>query len=49
MLEKPPQASGIAFWISGSANRVKSEANAKDPPDHPVSDGVAEEIQQNPA
>jgi hypothetical protein len=47
MFEQPPESSGPAFWIPGSADRIESEANAKNSSDSPVGDGMAAEIEEN--
>ena len=48
MFEQPPESSGPAFWISGPADRVESEVNAKNSADNPMGDGMAAEIEENP-
>ena len=48
MLEHPTHASGIAFGIAGSSDGIESEANAENPPDGPVRDAVAEEVEKSP-
>src|SRR2546426_9409378 len=49
MFEQPTESSVPAFWISGPADGIESEANAQNSSDNPVGDGVAAEIQENPA
>src|SRR6266699_5230683 len=49
MFEQPPESSGPALWIASPAYRVESEANAKNSSDSPVGDGMAAEVQENPA
>ena len=49
MFEQPPEARRPAFWIPGPADRVESEANAKNSSDNPVGDGMAGEIEENPS
>ncbi len=49
MFEQPAESSGPAFWISGPADCVESEANAKNSSDHPVGDGMTAEVEENPS
>jgi hypothetical protein len=49
MFEQPTEPSRPAFWISGPADRVESKANAKHSSDHPVSNGMATKIEENPS
>src|SRR5438309_6865956 len=49
MFEQPPESSGPAFGIASPADGIESEANAKNSSDNPVGDGMAAEIQENPA
>ena len=48
MLEHPTHAGGVAFGIAGSADGVEGETNAENPPNGPVRDAVAEEIEEEP-
>jgi hypothetical protein len=47
MLEQPTEWRRPALWISGPADRVESEANAKHSSDDPVSNGMAAKIKEN--
>src|SRR5207244_10091578 len=49
MFEQPAESSRPAFWIPGPADRVESEANAKNSSDRPVRNGMAAEIEENPS
>src|SRR5437667_1215458 len=49
MFEQPPESSGPAFGIASPADGIESEANAKNSSDSPVGDGMAAEVQENPA
>ena len=49
MFEQPPESSGPAFGIASPADGIENEANAENSSDNPVGDGVAAEIQENPA
>lgn len=48
MFEQPPEADGVALRIAGSSNGIEGEANAEKPPDGPVRDSVAEEVEEKP-
>jgi hypothetical protein len=47
MFEQPKEWRRPTFWISGPADRVESETNAKHSSDHPVSNGMAAKIEEN--
>lgn len=49
MHEYPAEAGGIALGVFGSSNGVKGEANAQKPPDRPVRDSVAAEVEESPS
>src|SRR5438132_3551152 len=49
MFEQPPESSGPAFGIASPADGIESEANAKNSSDSQVGDGMAAEVQENPA
>jgi len=49
MFEQPTEPGRPTFWIPGTSERVKSEANAKQSSHHPVGNGMAAEIEENPS
>jgi hypothetical protein len=49
MFEQPTESSRPAFWIPGATDRVEGEVNAKQPSHHPVSNGMAAKIKENPS